>query len=82
MGEQEWSFPTSEFDDSFRRAFEEDPSTHIQIDGRSNRFLKEGIDYGIEGGILKYEGEGGDFQWTSMKYSLTSEGREYLGLSN
>lgn len=84
MPTTKWNFPTSEFDASFKRAFGDKRAKHITFDGHDarNDFLSQGINYGLEEGLLSYLGDGGDSQSTVMVYELTDKGRTHLSLSN
>lgn len=84
MPTTEYSFPTSKFDESFKRAFGDKRTKTITFDGHDarNKFLSQGINYGLEEGLLSYLGDEGDDQWTVMVYELTDKGREHLDISS
>ena len=69
-------------EDSLRRAFVDGKADYIVYDGHTARkkFLREAFELGRDMEWLDEGQEGGDEQWTTIKYRLTPEGKKYFGL--
>jgi len=71
-----------EYFGSLQRAFMESEADYISIDGRSNMFLRNCVDFGLEAGILRYDDvtsrANSDSQWMVEVYRLIESGRERL----
>ena len=69
-------------EDSLRRAFVDKRFPSILFDGHTtrNRFLMEGLQFGIDKEWLQIVGEVKESQYTAVSYGLTEEGKKYFGL--
>lgn len=76
------NYKDQDLEDSLRRAFVDKGFSSILMDGREyrNKFLRNGINYGINRGWLCVDDNIEESQYTAVTYKLTEEGKKYFGL--
>ncbi len=83
-------YTENDLEDSLKRAFVDARADYIILDTRRNKFLIDGIQYGLDKGWL-YKGEDIDEdkilgpglgQYFAHTFRLTDNGKEYFGLNN
>ena len=45
-----------------------------------NKFLRDGINHGVDSGWLQVESEVNESQYTAINYELTEAGKKHFGL--
>lgn len=83
METKEKNYTESDLEASLKRAFVDGRADFIVFDGNisRNEFLTDGIEYGLSKGWL-YKGETiDDGQWTTVRYRLSDQGKEYFGIN-